>query len=358
MRREEKRETEYPETAEEGDVRPEGEGGCMKERCKHIHYPLNKELKDLGGLWSRTDFRAFVVSNFTITPAKIRLFNSWFRAGCFLQRPAGGIRRIRKVISVGDRVKIPVTIYEREGIEENAPCLVYYHGGAYVLRDRPATHRLAQVYAGAVGCKVVMIHYRVGLAYPEPVKDCYRGLRWVARNAQRLGVDRNRIAVLGESAGGALAAETALMARDRGGPHICFQMLISPVTDYRMTSWSMRQYTDAPSWNALLNRQMWELYLDGVNPERTRYAAPLCARSLRGLPPAYIETQEIDCLRDEGNSYADRLSREGVPVELNEIRGSYNGYDMNDKNILVRLSLKRRCLVLLKVFEADEGDGA
>ena len=87
---------------------------------------------------------------------------------------------------------------------------------------------------------MALVQYRVGLPYPEPLKDCYRGLCWIWENAEQLGIDRERIAVLGDSAGGALAAGVTLLARDRKGPEICFQMLISPVTDYRMTSWSMR----------------------------------------------------------------------------------------------------------------------
>ena len=130
-----------------------------------------------------------------------------------------------------------------------------------MLRDRPSTHRLAQVYTREVRCKVVIVHYRLGKPYPEPVKDCYRALTWVARNADALGIDRERIAVIGDSAGGALAAAVTLIARDKKGPSICFQMLINPVADKNMTSWSMRQFVDSPGWNANLNRQMWDLYM-------------------------------------------------------------------------------------------------
>lgn len=309
------------------------------------NYSLDKELKDLGGIWSRLDFK-----DGEITRRKVQVMNGWFRIGCGLQPMAGGIRKKRVMIHLTGEDRIPVTIYEPAEVEQNAPCLIYYHGGAFLLRDRPATHRLAQVYADAVGCKVILIHYRTGLPYPEPVKDCYRGLLWTARNAQRLGIDRHRIAVLGDSAGGALAAAVTLLARDRKGPEICFQMLISPVTDSRMISWSMRQFADVPRWNARATREMWQFYLKGTQDRVPLYAAPMLADSLKGLPSAYVETLEIDCLRDEGNAYADRLAKEGVVVELNEIRGTFNGYDVYDKNTLVKLSLKRRCLVLKKEF--------
>ena len=309
-------------------------------------YALDKDLKDVGGLWSRVDFRDYI-----ITPKKVWLANKWFQAGCFLQRPAKGMRRRRKCIKSADGGKVWVTIYEPVNISKNAPCMVYYHGGAFVLRDRPSTHRLAQVYAESIRCKVVIVHYRLGEPYPIPVKDWYRALVWVAHNAEKLGIDKDRIAVVGDSAGGALAAAVTLLARDKNGPSICFQMLINPVTDRSMSYWSMRQFVDSPGWNANLNRQMWDLYLRSGVFGKPQYAAPMCAPSLENLPPAYVETQEIDCLRDEGNAYADRLAEAGVPVELNEIRGTFNGYDvLFDKNQLVHLSVTRRCLVLKRAF--------
>ena len=105
-------------------------------------YALDKELKDVGGLWSRIDFRDYI-----ITPKKVWLINRWFQAGVFLQRPAKGMKRSKKSIRTADGGKIGLTIYEPANISKNAPCMIYYHGGAFVLRDRPSTHRLAQVYS-------------------------------------------------------------------------------------------------------------------------------------------------------------------------------------------------------------------
>ena len=129
----------------------------MRKGIRSIKYSLDKDLKDLGGIWSRIDFRTFISNNLIITPGRIRMFNNWFQAGCLLQRPAKGIRRKKKTLRVSGNGRIPIVIYEPEGLKESASCLVYYHGGAFVLRDRPATHRLAQVYAEAVGCRVVLV---------------------------------------------------------------------------------------------------------------------------------------------------------------------------------------------------------
>lgn len=243
-------------------------------------YALDKDLKDVGGLWSRVDFRDYI-----ITPKKIWLANKWFQAGCFLQRPAKGMRRKRKCIKSADGGKVWVTIYEPVNISKNAPCMVYYHGGAFVLRDRPSTHRLAQVYAESIRCKVVIVHYRLGEPYPIPVKDCYRALVWVAHNAEKLGIDKDRIAVVGDSAGGALAAAVTLLARDKNGPSICFQMLINPVTDRSMSYWSMRQFVDSPGWNANLNRQMWDLYLRSAFSASRSMPLPCALRPWRTFLP-------------------------------------------------------------------------
>lgn len=151
-------------------------------------YALDKELKDVGGLWSRIDFRDYI-----ITPKKVWLINRWFQAGVFLQRPAKGMKRSKKSIRTADGGKIGLTIYEPANISKNAPCMIYYHGGAFVLRDRPSTHRLAQVYSENIRCKVIMVHYRLGEPYPDPVKDCYGAFAWISRNAAKLGIDKDRI---------------------------------------------------------------------------------------------------------------------------------------------------------------------
>lgn len=311
-------------------------------------YSLDKELKDVGGFWARMDFRDFI-----ITPTKVGMINAYNEAYRLLRPPIKGVSKYIRKIKASGGGKMKVIVYEPDGMKKDAPCLIYYHGGAFILKEDSSSHKLAQYYALSVPCKVIIVDYRLAMdyPYPTPVKDCYRALQWVEHNADALGIDRKRIAVIGDNAGGSLAAAVALLARDLSGPKICFQMLISPVTDCRMTTWSMRQFVDSPRWNSNLNRQMWKYYLRKGDCGRPEYASPLQAASLADLPPAYVETQEIDCLRDEGNAYADRLCQAGVPVELNEIRGTFNSYDVFDKNTLVRLSLKRRCMVLKKAFE-------
>ncbi len=225
--------------------------------------------------------------------------------------------------------EVPVIIYRPKSASGPLPCVVDFHGGAFImgsaLMDHPANVRIAN----EAGVVVVSVDYRLAPEHPFPagVEDCYAGLLWVHANAAELGVDRSRVAVMGGSAGGALAAAVALMARDRGGPEICLQMLQIPVTDDRLETWSSRNFTDTPMFNRPGAENMWENYLGAgyQGRETSPYAAPNRAADLSGLPPAYVQTMELDPLRDEGIDYAKRLMEAGVPVELHSYPGTFHG---------------------------------
>jgi acetyl esterase/lipase len=182
--------------------------------------------------------------------------------------------------------------------------------------------------AGEVGAVVVSVDYRLAPEHPFPagVEDCYAALAWLAAHAAELGVDPARIAVAGQSAGGGLAAATALLARDRGGPALCFQLLEIPELDDRLDTPSMRAFTDTPLWNRPNAVWSWKHYLGASHAgEPSAYAAPARAKDLAGLPPAYVSTMEFDPLRDEGILYALRLLQAGVPVELHSYPGTFHG---------------------------------
>ncbi len=160
---------------------------------------------------------------------------------------------------------------------------------------------------------------------PVETADCFATVQWMSGNASVLGVDRERIAVGGQSAGGGLAAAVALMARDRGGPSLCFQFLGIPELDHRLDTVSMRTFVDTPMWHRPNAELSWSYYLgpdaDPVSP----YASPAVATDLVGLPPAYVTTMEFDPLRDEGINYALRLLEAGVTVELHSYPGTFHG---------------------------------
>lgn len=251
-----------------------------------------------------------------------------------------------------DGAPIRLTIYRPEGLEWAAPCLVYFHGGGFCMRDAGYIHRYAAQYAQGAECVVVFVHYRTADAapFPAPFEDCYAALRWVWDNASRLRLDRARIAVGGDSAGGALAAACALRVRDEGGPKLCFQLLVYPVTDSRMETASMKKYTDSPMWNAELNRKMWELYLRDGDHGTPQYAASMLAADFSGLPPAYVEVEQFDCLHDEGSAYAKALEAAGGAVQLEDVKGTFHGFDFFTGKEISRAMVEKRIDVLRRAF--------
>lgn len=266
-------------------------------------------------------------------------------------RPLKGMSMVTRRIVSYDGNLISVRVFSPSSKEDQMPCLVYFHGGGFLIPAAPYHWKLANLYALKTPCKVVFVDYRLAPQYPFPtgLMDCYSALQWVDKNAVLLGIDRNRIAIGGDSAGGNLAAAVALMARDRGGVSPCFQMLIYPVTDRRMQTASMQEFSNTPMWNSTLNRRMWELYLPTA-PEPPDYASPMEAPSLEGLPPAYLETAEVDCLRDEGIAYAEALQQAGVPVTLHQTKGTLHGFDMMLHSPIVKVCIEERVKALRNAF--------
>jgi acetyl esterase len=232
-----------------------------------------------------------------------------------------------------DDPEVPVRIYlPKEAASGPVPGIVMIHGGGFVVGNIETEHLGAAMMAAHIGAVVVSVEYRLAPEHPDPaaLHDCFSALRFVHDEAPALGVDRERIALVGTSAGGGLSAATALFARDRGGPAVCFQMLHIPELDDRLETPSMRRFVDSPIWNRPLAEKSWQYYLgdlygsDGV----PAYAAPARATDLSGLPPAYVSTAENDPLRDEGILYALGMLQAGVSVELHQFPGTFHGSAM------------------------------
>jgi len=270
-----------------------------------------------------------------------------------LLQATGGALPTDERVTVVDRTipgpdpgsRVPVRVYAPVPDEtEVAPALVFFHGGAFVLGDRYTEELRCLRYAAEARCVVVSVDYRLAPEhrYPAAVDDCFAGLEWTVANARELGGDPARVGVAGSSAGGALAAAVALMAHDRGGPAVVFQLLNYPVIDDRMDTPSMRTFHDTPLWTSGSTADMWQHYLGDPEGrgEVSRYAAPGRAETLGGLPSAYILTAELDPLRDEGIDYARRLMQAGVPTELHTVPGACHGFDI----IAADSALGRRAL--------------
>ncbi len=225
---------------------------------------------------------------------------------------------------------IPVRIYKPKDSGTPLPALVYFHGGAFVIGDMYLEeHRCLRLAADA-GCVVVSVDYRLAPENPFPagVEDCYCAVAWVGAHTKELGIDIDRIGVGGASAGGALSAAVAQMARDRSGVPLALQLLIYPVIDDRMETASMKAFSSTPVWNSGSNAQMWDHYLGVKRDYVSNYAAPGRAADLADLPPAYIMTAELDPLRDEGIAYGQRLMQAGVSAELHCFAGACHGFDL------------------------------
>lgn len=226
--------------------------------------------------------------------------------------------------------EVRVRRYRPADHDRPLPALVHIHGGGFVVGSLDLYDADCRRIAAEVAAVVFSVDYRLAPEHPFPagLEDCYATLVWVAENAGDLGVDPERIAVGGESAGGGLAAGVALLARDRGGPSLCLQFLGIPEIDDRLETESMRSLGEGTPITTRENGEIsWDCYLgegvrgtDLVSP----YAAPARATDLAGLPPALVTAYEFDALRDEGIAYAQQLMWFGVPTELHVYPGAFH----------------------------------
>jgi acetyl esterase/lipase len=246
----------------------------------------------------------------------------------------------RNGVSIEDRniagpgESVPIRIYSPEDKQGISPGLLHIHGGGFVIGDLESELGSCVALCRNLGITVVSVDYRLApeTPYPGGLEDCYAALQWMADNAGDLQVDPQRIGLFGMSAGGGLCAATALLARDRKGPKICFQYLGIPEVDDRLDTISMRQFDDTPMWNRPAAIQSWDYYLGDQyqrgSDDVPAYAAPARATDLEDLPPAYVSTMEFDPLRDEGVQYALKLMQAGVATELHAFPGTWHGSSM------------------------------
>ncbi len=263
----------------------------------------------------------------------------------------------RHEIESYDGERIECFVMSPKSLGKNAPCLIYIHGGGFVLAAAGYHYKNAMRYAKEVGCKVVFVNYRLAPQNPHPVffEDSYAAMCWTYGNAEALGIDPSRIGIGGDSAGSALAVGVCMMARDRRHPiKFAFQMLPYPFLDARNESESAKKYTDTPMWNSSLSERIGPM----VKVDRDRadyvYYSPVEAESFIGLPPAYIETAEFDCLHDDGILYAKKLRDAGVAVTLNETEGTMHGFDIMQNAPTTKAALAKRIAFMKKVFEGDK----
>lgn len=250
---------------------------------------------------------------------------------------AGVTGRLAKGVTTVDRVieqdgeRVPVRIYRAADQPPESPVVVYFHGGGWTLGALDHSDWLCSQVCLGVGAVVVSVDYRLAPLhrFPTAVLDSVAAVRWVDEHAVELGVDAARIAVMGDSAGGNLAAVVCQVLRDQGGPAIAHQSLIYPATDLRTPEdfdAAAPARTDYPILSSAVMLTFRDQYLGPDGDPDSPLASPILADDLTGLPPALIQVAEYDPLRDDGIRYSRALEHAGTAVRLTEYVGMPHGY--------------------------------
>jgi acetyl esterase/lipase len=243
-----------------------------------------------------------------------------------------GVATEQRLIRASEGHDVPVLVHRPDGLPVASPALIYAHGGGFLLGSAAAMKPANQQMARDAQCLIVLVDYRLPpeTPYPRPLKDCYTALLWLHSNAGELGVDRDRIAVAGESAGGGLAAALALLARDRGEVPLVHQHLTYPMLDDRTCRDTANPFAGEFVWSPEDNQLGWSSLLGrpaGAD-DTPGYVAPARATDLSGLPSTYIPVGALDLFADEDLAYARRLMRAGVATELHPDPGAYHGFEL------------------------------
>lgn len=241
-----------------------------------------------------------------------------------------GVESVQLLMAPGRAGPVPVRSYRPKGAgrDEVLPALVYFHGGGWVIGDLDTHDVVCRTLCNGARCAVFSVEYRKAPESPFPaaVEDCFAALNFVFQGAMDLRINAKQLAVGGDSAGGNLATVIALMARDAGGPAISFQLLIYPGCDQRMRHASIKRNGEG----YLLTEKSMHYFRGHYLPRKKDWldwrASPLLAKSLKGLPPAFVMTAGFDPLVDEGREYAERMQKEGVRVEYKNYADMVHGF--------------------------------
>lgn len=260
------------------------------------------------------------------TPAEIRRTSEESRG--LLQKKSTPIYQVTDTIFPGPAAPIPIRIYIPRQ-QTDLPVIIYYRGGGWVIGNLDSHDNICRSLSKITRWIVVSVDYRLAPEHPFPaaVEDAYAALLWVSQNAISFNGDPTRLITAGDSAGGNLAAAVSLIARDRKGPKICAQVLIYPVTNLSdMKTDSYQQFADGFYLTKRYMEKFRSMYLPRLQDWRNPYASPLLATNLENLPSAIVLTAELDILRDEGETYALKLRKSGVPAIHIRYQGMIHGF--------------------------------
>ncbi|ANS31986.1 alpha/beta hydrolase (plasmid) [Rhodococcus opacus] len=244
-----------------------------------------------------------------------------------LQGPPEEVASVDHRFIPGLTADLPVRIYYPEG-KGPFPALIYLHGGGWVIGNNEVGDAVSRSLANRTGCVFIQVNYQKApeRKFPAAVDDAWVATNWVFDNAADLGVDPARIGIIGDSAGGNLAAVTALRARDESGPHLKCQVLIYPVTDGDLDKGSYEDYAEGYLLQRESMRWFYSHYLNDLAEVDDPRVSPLRASRHSDLPPAIIVTAGYDPLRDDGRLYADKLRNAGIKVKHLDYPGAIHGF--------------------------------
>jgi acetyl esterase len=237
-----------------------------------------------------------------------------------------------RVLPVGPNGGVGVRIYRPKGASGTLPAVMYFHGGGWILGSKNTHDRLVRDLVSGTGAAFVFVSYTPSpeSKFAGTLEECYGATQYVAEHGTELQLDPARLAVMGDSAGGCLAAAVTQIARQRRGPAIRYQVLFYPVTDAGMDTPSYREFAEGPWLTKAAMAWFWDAYAPAAKDRKTPAASPLqeSVEDLRGLPPALVIVAENDVLRDEGEAYARKLLQAGVDVTALRAIGTIHDFAM------------------------------
>ena len=284
--------------------------------------PLDPQAEALLGSMKDAGAKPFE----TMTPAEARVAAWAFKD---LGGPPEEVGSLHHRFVPGPTADLPVRIYRPSGArDEHLPGLVYFHGSGWVVLNVEICDAFSRALANRTGCVVVAVNYQKAPEhkFPIPLDDCYAATRWVFDNAGELGVDPTRIGVIGDSAGGNLAAAVTLRARDEKGPQLAYQVLVYPAVQYGWDTPSALANAEGFLLQRASMEYFWKHYVRSPSDAEHPYCSPLAAEDHTGLPPALIVSAEFDPLCDDGRNYANKLQAAGVPVKFRFYDGMIHGF--------------------------------
>ena len=304
----------------------------------------------------KKDLKLFGLIRFPVMPAVVPVAQTFLNALYYLNFSSSKMKTEKIKIPSDKGGLVDAIVFSPSSVSKNSPCLVFYHGGGFAYPGAPHHYSLPKKMAEVLNIKTVYVNYRLAPKHKFPTApiDAFSAYKWVVENSDALKINKNKIAVMGDSAGGNLATVVCLMARDNKVQMPCAQVLLYPFVDRKGNSESMKKYFDAPMVTKKDCEVFNSLYVDSLEGEREEYFSPIDAESLKGLPEAYVEVAEFDCLKDSAISYAERLKDFGVETEIVVVEGAMHGYDIATKSKTVASCIKKRADFLKAQFDKAE----